>query len=274
MKSVIFMIALAACIDNRTPEPTADQVTLPCLPNLDHQIDIDELPFPDGDAVGEYWVSNTDTAVDLAGETIDNAPHWDWSGLATTDALVDVAANSMEGAWFASEFPRGELVVPLDLEHTVLGILVREDSAISLLGLASESPNPTVGKTLVHYDTPIPLYLFPITAGAHWTSTGVISVGNGMIDGLPFVGENIFDLTVGDSGTLDLPELTLTQAFQLRTQVTVKPDGGPMVTQRSASFVFECFGEVARATSRQEEPTADFHVAREVRRLSLRGGHL
>jgi hypothetical protein len=38
---------------------------------------------------------------------------------------------------------------------------------------------------------------------------------------------------------------------------------------RQTSWFFECFGEVARAKSRTDEPNEDFTVAAEVRRLSL-----
>jgi hypothetical protein len=67
-----------------------------------------------------------------------------------------------------------------------------------------------------------------------------------------------------------LPHLTFTDAYRVRTKVTVEPAvGGVTVTRRQVSFLFECFGEVARATSRDDEALEDFTQAAEVRRFSL-----
>ena len=124
------------------------------------------------------------------------------------------------------------------------------------------------------YDAPIPLYEFPITLGAHWTATGVISHGHGTIDGLPFIGENRYDVNVAAIGELDLPELTLSQVFRIDTEITVAPSSGPTASRRTASFVFECLGEVARATSHDGETTPVFRAAAEVRRLAPLLGRL
>ena len=179
------------------------------------------------------------------------------------------ATASLATSWFAPMFPRGELIAPLDVGHTVVGVLARDAQAISLLGIASTLPDPPEGKTLVIYDAPIPLYVFPIATGATWSSVGTISSGHGTIDGLPFIGENRYEVSVDAAGELDLPELSFTQVHRIDTRVTVQPSSGPAVTRRSVSFVFECFGEVARATSRDGETASDFRVAQEVRRLGL-----
>jgi hypothetical protein len=44
---------------------------------------------------------------------------------------------------------------------------------------------------------------------------------------------------------------------------------GPSVITQQSSWLFECFGEVARATSAVGETNPDFTTAAEVRRLSL-----
>ncbi len=271
MKPVlIYVVAIAACGPNLTPVPAADpSLQLDCLPNLDGIIDIDELPIAT-DAKGSYWVSAPNTPVDVIGTPDANGERrWDWSVVAPSDTLVEVETASLAGAWFAPMFPRGELVAPLDIGHTVVGVIVRDAQAFSLLGIASTTPNPPEGKTLVVYDAPIPLYVFPITTGAQWSSVGAISSGHGTIDGLPIIGENRYDVTVDAAGELELPEVSFTQVHRIATRVTVQPSSGPAVTRRSVSFAFECFGEVARATSRDGETETDFRVAQEVRRLGL-----
>ena len=269
--SVVTLAALAACGPNLTPEPTADPpLALDCLPNLDGRIDIDEIRLATN-AKGSFWVSAPDTPVDVSGAPAANGEkRWDWSVIARSDELVPVETSSLEGAWFAPMFPTGELVAPLDVGHTVVGVMARDAQSLSLLGIASMTADPPEGKTLVVYDMPIPLYLFPIVTGAHWSSIGTISTGHGTIDGLPFIGENRYDVAVDAMGELDLPEVTFTQVHRVTTRVTVQPSSGPAVSRRSVSFMFECFGEVARATSRDGEPLTDFRVAQEVRRLGLR----
>ena len=68
-------------------------------------------------------------------------------------------------------------------------------------------------------------------------------------------------------GAIDLPQLTFDQVHRVRTKVTVEPAVGATVVRRQVSFFAECFGEVARVTSQNDEPEADFTTAAELRRL-------
>jgi hypothetical protein len=43
--------------------------------------------------------------------------------------------------------------------------------------------------------------------------------------------------------------------------------GPPPNTQRQVSFLFECFGEIGRATAQPKETNDDFTTAAEIRRL-------
>jgi len=74
---------------------------------------------------------------------------------------------------------------------------------------------------------------------------------------------------VDGAGELVLPDVTFTQALRVRTRTTIEPLVGQSTSQRQVSFFFECFGEVARATSLVDEPLEDFQTALEVRRLGL-----
>jgi hypothetical protein len=53
------------------------------------------------------------------------------------------------------------------------------------------------------------------------------------------------------------------------TKVSIQPAAGESATTRQVSFLFECFGEVARATSQNGESDEDFNTAAEVRRLGF-----
>jgi hypothetical protein len=51
--------------------------------------------------------------------------------------------------------------------------------------------------------------------------------------------------------------------------VTVEPAVGAAVVRHQTAFFSECFAEVARATSENDEPSADFSEAAELRRLGF-----
>jgi hypothetical protein len=265
----------AACGDNRThpgePDPyqPGDAGVFSCLPNLDGRIDADELQTAIGVPL-QLLVSpaGATRAVDLGG-SVDGAGKrfWDWSAPASDDQSTEIAAHELVGAWFAGSFPTGQFTLQVDLAGRTQGIYRRDDAAISLLGLASTDEDPSEGKTLLVYDTPIPVTRFPVVDGDAWTATS--TVVNGTIQGLPYAGRDTYEVHVDGAGKLLLPDLTFTQAFRVRTKVTVSPSVGQALTRRQVSFLFECFGEVARATSRDNETAEDFTTAAEIRRLAL-----
>jgi len=58
--------------------------------------------------------------------------------------------------------------------------------------------------------------------------------------------------------------------LRVRTNVTRTPSTGtPVVSRRTTLFMFECFGEVARAESQPDEANADFTTAAYLRRFAL-----
>ena len=78
----------------------------------------------------------------------------------------------------------------------------------------------------------------------------------------------------GKEVELKLPQLTFQQTIRVRTRVTLEPVAGPSLVTRQVSFLAECYGEVARATSAQQAASeADldlvFTEAAEVRRLGF-----
>jgi hypothetical protein len=69
------------------------------------------------------------------------------------------------------------------------------------------------------------------------------------------------------TGELIVPQLTFGQVLRVKTRLIVEPAIGAAYSVRQIGFIFECFGEVARATSRLNEPNPDFTTATEVRRI-------
>ena len=74
---------------------------------------------------------------------------------------------------------------------------------------------------------------------------------------------------VDATGLLALPYITFSQTLRVKTLVTVEPIAGAKTTRRQVSYFFECFGEVARIASANNEPAEDFTEAAEFRRLGL-----
>jgi len=90
------------------------------------------------------------------------------------------------------------------------------------------------------------------------------------IDGLPFVGSDVFDVDVSGAGELDLPYVNFSPVLRVRTHLVRAPSTGTTtVGKRSTGFYFECFGEIARADSKPNETNADFTAAATLQRFAL-----
>jgi len=271
---LVLAVLAAACGDNRThPDPDRyvppDPDPLGCVPDLDGRIDADELPVALGVPVS-FLVSpaGAERPVDLIGRVSpDGRRVWGWSGAVPEDQLADQAAAPLEGRWYADAFPGGEMVLPIDAGARVEGVYIEDDRALWLLGVASSEADPPEGRTIMVYDAPVALYRFPVEPGSAHVATG--QVRDGTFRGLPYAGRDVYEVSVDAVGVIELPDLTFEQAHRVRTRVTVEPAVGASTSRRQVSWLFECFGEVARATSRPDETEQDFTIAAEVRRLAL-----
>jgi hypothetical protein len=242
---------------------------LRCIPNLDGEIDAAELA-PSFGSEARFLVSPAGgtRTVDLGGAVdADGRRVWDWSSAPTDDQMATFSAAPLDGRWYAESFPEGEFVSSLDAAGTTEGVYRLDDDALWLLGLASSDDAPAAGQTLFVYDRPVPIYRFPLAPGGSHIAMALVR--NATFHGLPYAGTDTYEVAVAASGRLELPDLRFTQAMQVRIHTTVAPAIGAPISTRRASYVFECFGEVARATSAANEPEEDFTVAAEVRRLAL-----
>jgi hypothetical protein len=269
------VLAGSACGENLT-HPLYDSydagvpAPLACVPNLDGKIDADEIQPAIGIPLS-YLVSPSGVTrtVDVAGTTDANGHTvWDFSISYANDEVASIQAQALAGKWYASSFPaNGAFVVAQDAGDRLEGVIVFDSNGYHLLGLASTEQSPPEGQTLYVYNTPIDVFRFPLAPGLTYTSTA--SVSNAMLRGLPYTGQDTYTVNVDAAGELILPSITFTQALRVRTTVVATPAAGAAVTTRQASFLFECFGEVARATSQTGETNDNFTTAAEVRRLGL-----
>ncbi len=270
---LFFVSSLAACSLPDITLPASDGGVdagseLTCLPNLDGQIDASELQTALNLPV-VYTVSppNTTRMVDLAGQMDDSGNLvWDFSASYSDDISVTIEASPLSGKWYEASFPAGQWTAPVDVADTIEGVYSADGQAIYLLGIASHEQAPAEGETLIVYGSPVALYRFPLAPGSAWTSTGTVM--GGMLRGLPYAGTDTYAVADDAVGEVDLHDYVFTQAHRVRTTVTLAPSAGQTQVTRQVSFVFECFGEIVRATSEPNEMNDDFTTAAELRRFS------
>ncbi|MCA3011089.1 MAG: hypothetical protein INH41_01680 [Myxococcaceae bacterium] len=264
----------AACDPNRTVPDRAAYAPqgvqpLECVPNLDGRIEASELRTAFGVPV-RYLVNPAGTRrpIDLSGVT-DAAGRRVWA-LATDyadDQVATLAASRLDGRWYRASFPTGQFVAPLDLAGALEGVYANDGQVLSLLGYASAREAPPEGRTLVVYASPIATFRFPLESGRQWVTAS--EVRNATVRGLPWAGRDTYQVRVDGAGTLELPDVTFTQALRVRTTLSIEPAVGAPIVRRQVGFVFECFGEVARAVSQDNEPADDFTTTPELRRLGF-----
>lgn len=270
--SVALLAGLCAgCGENQTP-PTrntyvgADAGALSCAPNLDNKIDSTELA-PALDTPVNYLINpvGKDRPVDLLGRLESGKRVFRFDVDYADDQKLTLTANAVSGKWYAASFPTGEFVSAVDAAGTLDGVYKHDTSGIVLLGIASREEAPKEGKTLYVYQTPIAVFRFPLVAGSSWVSSG--QVINGTIRGLPYAGKDTYEVSDDATGRLVLHDYTFEQAHRIRTKVTLSPSAGAVLVRHQVGYFVECFGEVVRAVSKDNEPNADFTTAAELRRL-------
>jgi hypothetical protein len=275
-KTVLLFLAtfFSACFDNRTfpehqPYQPPQQQPLACLPDLDGRITAEEMVVAYG-VVAHYLVSpaGEERAVDLAGKIdAQGRRYWDWGAEYASDQTMTVSPQPLSDQWFAGNFPGGQFVTPFDAGGSLQAVYSLNAGGFYFHGVASRQESPAGGKTLLAYQQPVLLYQLPLSVGQKRVAVG--EVRNGYFQGLPYAGRDTYEVEVDAAGRLELTQFVFTQALRVRTRTTVEPAVGQSSSQRQVSFLFECYGEVARATSRLGEKEADFTVASEVRRLGL-----
>ncbi len=255
---------------NNSSGDSSDGQSLDCMPNLDGTLESSEFE-PVLGVEASYIVSppGETRQVDLEGEeTPTGDRRWDWSYTTESSRDVDIVARDIDDKWYADEFPDDTFVLPLQLSGETEAVYRKTDDQMQLLGLASSEENPDEGQTLLTYEEPVVVYKFPLEAGDEWISTG--DVNNGTFEGKPYGGTDTYEVDVRAKGEMKLPNFTFEQVFRIDTKITTNAAAGGTAERRQVSFVAECFGEVARARSRDGVKKPNFDEAAEVRRLGTR----
>jgi hypothetical protein len=235
-----------------------------CRGNNDGVISRDELVFAPGIEV-RYRINPEGT---LANVNVRGTPRpdgttaWDFSDPAGD--LVTLSLGTASDQWYAPQFPGAQYAARLDPRMPLVGAYRAGDSSVDLLGVASERE---ADGTRLTYDTPVPLLRFPLMRGASWVAEA--NVVDGMVNRTPVASHDRYEITADAAGEVRLGVLTFRQAVRLRVELTQRFPVGPGVRRIQYVWLAECYGEVARVTSRDGEVDPDFTQATEFRRLGL-----
>jgi len=258
LSALALMVLALGCSENQTPYgPDAGATASPpqCLPNLDGTLTRDEMPTQLDTAV-PYLVARS-AAVDLSSGTIDLRSE------IPGEEKITLEATQLDGLWFADAFPADSIAVPLNISRDTFGILRSGESAVSLLGIVSVQPD----RTLLQYQSPIDLYRFPLSVGASWTSRSAVT---GTLAAVPYNGTDQYQVRVEGSASVSLPHLRFTDAYRVHTTVTSDSGAaGVVVTRQQISLISECFGEITRVVSDDNDTASNVTTAAELWRFSL-----
>jgi hypothetical protein len=103
--------------------------------------------------------------------------------------------------------------------------------------------------------------------GNAWTAEA--TTVDSMVENTPVATRDRYDVTVDARGEVRLPELTFADALRVRVELTQRFPAGPGRRQIQYLWMVECYGEIARMTSREGEVDPAFTMASEFRRLGL-----
>jgi len=229
-----------------------------CVGNNDGQIDLDELRFITGVKVGYLFnPPGTTVTVDPDGKS------GQWDLTATEGVVRSIDLQPVASQWFASSFPGADYATVTDVSSGLLGIFKLDGSNLLLLGYASPDEN---SKTLLVYDAPVVSLRFPVRRGDAWIS---VAHSSGTVQGQPIASVDTYDFSVDAMGTVELPFLRFANALRLHSKVSVLLPGGIAQTKIQYVFFHECYGELGRMVSKDNEVDDPFTTAAEFRRLTL-----
>jgi hypothetical protein len=242
-----------------------DDVPRPaCTANNDFTIERSEIHVAVG-ATELFAVNNDGTTVsdvDTAGMSSTTGRVWDFSAARAEDHRVLDEVVDPAGQWWASAYPDATYAMPLDLAETILGVYRVSDSRVELLGTVSREMN----RTNMAMTPPVIVMQFPLTEGATWSQT---VNGNGFYDYTALANVTQYVFTVDAHGEVRTPAGRF-PALRIRTDLDQSvPFTLIRRTQRTYTFVSECWGAVARIASVDNEMSVEFTTASEYRRLSL-----
>jgi hypothetical protein len=236
-----------------------------CTPNNDGTIDRAEYVMLPGLHANYEFAENV--TADTAGVTnSDGSRTWNLTGPYSGDHTDLVTTNAPTGQWFSADFAPATYTTTLSDTSNLLGIFQGTSSSLLLMGVASPtgSGSGSSAYTELKYAPPAEFISLPMQMGSTWSSTSQIT---GMAEGLVSNYTEQYSSKVDAHGSMTVPYGTFKSVLRVQTTLTRTMLGEKTVIQ-SFSWVAECFGPVASATSQPNETKTEFTNASEVERLT------
>lgn len=250
-----------------TKEDSTGPESVTCMPNRDGTLERSELLFKVGTSViySEAGSSSNPVTVDLKGTPDkDGVTVWDFSGdypgaSRVVDELLDPKGN-----WFSEKYPDATYISMLDRTLSLFGIFQVKDDALLLMGSASKSSGFT--KTQTTYDTPVPLFKFPMSKGTKWAAKATSS---GTLTGAIYRATEEYEFEVDAVGKLKTKVATF-DVVRLRVSFTQQQTLPTLYrrTRYSYYFLSECYGIVGTVDSKDYESNTQFTEAARVKIIS------
>lgn len=232
-----------------------------CNPNHDGMITLAELPFMAG-RMGTFRVT-VDATWSTAGESNSNGSRtWDLSGQLAGDADRVMTLGAPTAQWWSPTYPTATYATELSIESDLRGVFQVTGAESTLLAVVSPSGGAT--RTELDYDPPAKILALPLTAGATWTSTSTVS---GYAQGAVVAYTEKYESRVDQVGTMKTPYGEF-PVLRVATDLTRTSGIATILTKRTFSWVAECFGPVATASSQDFATGSEFADNAEIRRLA------
>ena len=237
---------------------TGDALAALCSFNGDGVISRAEAPFLVG-LSAVYAVNATGSTA-----TVDVQMHngaWDFSAAQSGDSKSLDELIDPTGQWWSAKFPNATYASLLSDGQTNLGVYQATSTQLLLLGIVSETSG--LSQTELVYTTPIPVLEFPLSVGQKWSATSALT---GQLQGLIFASQDSYQFSVDTRGKTLVPAGHF-DTLRLRVDVS-QAVGFVTTTHIEYLHLAECYGQIARVQSSDNETSATFTKAAEYRRLS------
>ncbi|MCB9640771.1 MAG: hypothetical protein H6727_17890 [Myxococcales bacterium] len=233
-----------------------------CVGNNDGIIDFKEVAFVIGASVSVLRNKSGSTVEvnQVGARDTDGTLIWDFRKLAL-DQKDAVQTVDPTGKWFLTEFPDATLLIPTRYQGftgTSYQVLRKTEADLLLDGIASDLEKPEAENILLKYETPVPLLRFPLRDGREWI---VVSKAKGSIAGQPITSTDTYQFRVAGRGVLKLPDIEFQNALRVEIFVQQRLLGGNSRTLYQILYMNECYGEVARIESVENEKDPSFTQA-------------
>lgn len=231
-----------------------------CTPDKNGTITAEEVPLGPG-LSAKFKVASNVTFDTTGDKQPDGTRIWDFTLMLSGDHTTLAETLPVAGAWYEADFPGATYATRLSDSADFLGVFEVTADALLLRGVVS--PSDGVTATNLSYEPPVPVLTFPMKEGDVWETTSTVT---GLAAGVFSVYSETYASEVDAAGIAITPYAEF-PVLRVGTDLT-RVVGGLVTTNRTYSFVTECFGSVASAASQTNELGDEFSNAAEVKRLS------